>query len=87
MWEVMAEAGRDGIELNPLTDDEGGLLQPAAGVEWVAGGDMKWIQTCLAMKGWSFSLWYFLHQKDFHGTSVNARKRLLPKKETRASIL
>jgi hypothetical protein len=84
MREVMAEVGRDGIELNPLTDDGGNLLQPAVGVKWVAGGDMKWIQTCLAMKSWSFSLWYFLHQKDFHETSANARKRLFPKRKTLA---
>jgi len=80
--QVMAEVGREGLELNPLADSEGDPLIRNTAVQWKAGGDMKWIQTVLGVSSWSFSLWYFLSQKDFHNTAANARKGRRPKLKT-----
>ena len=80
--QVMEEVGREGLELNPLADSEGEPLIRNTKVKWRGGGDMKWIQTVLGARGWSFSLWYFLAQKDFHKTAANERKGMLPQLKT-----
>jgi hypothetical protein len=62
--QVTEKVGREGLELNPLADSEGEPLIRNTQVKWRGGGDMKWIQTVLGARGWSFS---------FCGTSLPRR--------------